>query len=54
MIDDFSTDGTGDKLAQHLKWRGVSKDKYILIKNKKALKSISNIMQASQRYCKFG
>jgi glycosyltransferase involved in cell wall biosynthesis len=34
IIDDASTDQTSSKIAMHLRWRNVPKDKVILIKNK--------------------
>ena len=54
IVDDVSTDKTVDKLAKHLKWRNVSQDKVILIKNKKSQKALGNIFYATHKYCDFG
>jgi hypothetical protein len=41
-------------LAKHLKWRNISQDKVILVKNNKSQKALGNIFYATHKYCDFG
>lgn len=54
ILDDSSKDKTTELLAQHLRWRNVSKDKVVLIKTKKNMKSITNIFYGTHKYCNMG
>jgi hypothetical protein len=53
IIDDLSKDGTADRIAKHLKWRGVPKDKFILLKNKVHRTALENIYYATNKYCDY-
>lgn len=53
IIDDASPDGTASEIAKYLKWRGVSKDKVVLIKNKIKKTAMENIYYAAHKYCDY-
>ncbi len=53
IIDDGSTDETSLKIAQHLNWRGVSKQKAVLIRNKKHVSALPNVYYGIHKYCDY-
>ena len=54
IIDDASTDKTTSLLAKHMRWRNLSEDQFILIKNKISQKTMGNVFYATHKYCNFG
>ena len=54
IIDDASTDKTTSLLAKHMRWRNLSEDQFVLIKNKISQKATGNVFYATHKYCDFG
>lgn len=54
IMVDLSVDNTANLIAEHLRWRNVSRDKYILIATKARHTALPNLYYASNKYCKHG
>jgi hypothetical protein len=53
IIDDASPDSTYLHIRKYLKWRGVPRDKIILLKNKKHRTATENIYYMVHQYCDY-
>jgi glycosyltransferase involved in cell wall biosynthesis len=52
VLDDQSTDGTGDKLRDYLQRNQVSSEKYLIVKNKEKLYAMGSLRKAAREYCR--
>ena len=53
IIDDFSPDMTFKYIARYLKWRGVPRDKFILLRNNVHRTAVENIYYTVHKYCDY-
>lgn len=53
IIDDASNDNTSGKIAEYLQWKGVNKEKAVLIKGKKHRTALENIYYGLHKYCDY-
>lgn len=52
VMDDVSTDGTGDKLQQYLQRNSVAEEKCLVVKNKEKLYAMGSLRKAAKEHCK--